>query len=444
MGGAVLASAVIAVSVSTDDPPPPVGETYNIYVEVGAGSCPGGASSTPIEYEDSASPDRRCGSFDQAWDAMSPGQEAQIRNGTYTFQHVTGNKAGVAKLIGESKSGVVISGADADCRPVFGTATVLCADGDNLWIENVTADAGSNDGPAPGSAILREGVRYENVDILGDFPDIQVGSGFDGAGCTACSAAGFTWNGGTWGDANPPKRPCVSAPGGNGEPVWVYDPNVTINGITFSKHWGELETIEGGPCAVDDNPHLETFRLEEGADNLTVSNSRWKPGSNAGSGYFFTSADADGVRIFGNYFADNSGASWLQFGAAACLELVSYNTFSGPIGGNDGMVLNGGCAPDVVGNLGPIPQGDCSSRSENVWGGSGSCGTDLFVGSTPLGYDLDTGNIAIGSPAIDAAETPGASDYCTDPANVNSIDFDGDVRPFGSACDAGADEWTGG
>jgi len=52
-----------------------------------------------------------------------------------------------------------------------------------------------------------------------------------------------------------------------------------------------------------------------------------------------------------------------------------------------------------------------------------------------LGLDANLKLLA-GSPAIDAAETAG---YCT---STLKRDFDGEARPMGSACDAGADEFN--
>ena len=57
-----------------------------------------------------------------------------------------------------------------------------------------------------------------------------------------------------------------------------------------------------------------------------------------------------------------------------------------------------------------------------------------------LGITATTGKLEAGSVLIDAGETPGASDHCTDASSVNSLDFEDTVRPQGSVCDAGWDE----
>ena len=438
---AAIIAAWVAIGVGggggtpTPTPTPtPVPDLANIFVVEGGGACAGGRSATPIAYAASDSPDRRCGSFDQAWDVVSAGDTAIIKNGTYSRQFITGDKASDTKLIGESKAGVIITDTGADCRPAFGAETIMCPDGNNIWIENVTVDANANDGPAAGSLIAGQNVTYKNVDILGQWPDLSVGSVV--AECTGCDATGFTWDGGTYGDPNPPPRPCGADGVPNGEPVWVYYPNVTINGVSFNKQTVVLEITSGGTCAPDDNKHLEFFRLESGADNLTISNNKMLCGSDSGSGYIFASVgDATGLKILGNYFCNNDASTWVQIGSSPCGYIVAYNTFSG----DDGS--SWGCQPTYTGNLGPAVQNCSGSNVKNVWGGSGSCGTDTFVGSTSLGVGID-GTIAGSSPAVNAAEIPGASDVCTNPSLINSLDFNGDVRPFGSACDAGADEYS--
>ena len=437
LGGGTIAAIVIGQGGGGAAP----AGLANIWVENGAGTCTGGRSATPISFTSSASPDRICGSFDLAWDAMNAGDTARIRNGTYEQQFITGNKTAITRLIGESKSGVRIEDTiTEECYPAFGAGTLLCPDANFVWIENITVDTNEEDGPAPGSLIAGQNVTYTNVDILGWWPDVSVGSTV--TECTSCDGTGFTWNGGTWGDLDPPPRPCGAAPGGNGEPVWVYFPDVTINGITFNPQTVELEISSGGTCAENDNAHLEYLRLESAADNMTFSNNTFVPGASSGSGYIFYSVSTvDNFKIIGNYFADNEASTWIQVNNAPCGVVVAYNTFD-PSG--DDSAAFGGCDPTWVGNLGPSAPG-CGSgtRIKNVWGGTGSCGTDTYVGAASLAVDPITGNLNTGSPAINAAETPSASDYCTNAAYVNSVDRYGTIRPIDVICDAGSYEYGG-
>jgi len=406
--------------------------TAHVWVDTNGGSCTNTGSA--VAYNDATA----CGSFDAAWDAMSNGQTARIVNGTYGQQFITGDKtAPGAKLIGESKAGVRIEDTiTEECYAAFGAGTLLCPDANYTWIENVTVDTNEEDGPSPGSLIAGQNVTYKNVDIFGWWPDISVGSTV--AECTGCDGTNFTWDGGTWGDPAPPPRNCGAEPGGNGEPVWIYFPGATINGITFNPQTVDLEEPEG-PCAPDDNAHLEYLRLESAADNVTYSNNTFVPGAASGSGYiFFSVATVDNFKIIGNYFADNNASTWIQAGSCTDSTVIAYNTFDPT--GDDGANL--GCDATWVGNVGPNFQGagNCADHIKNVWSGSGSCGTDTFVGATSLGIDPDDGTITSSSPAFNAAETPGASDYCTDSAYVNSIDRYGTERPQDTICDAGSFE----
>lgn len=56
--------------------------TANIWIEQGSGACAGGRSASPIAYSASASPDRRCGDFDTACQAMGNGDLALVKGST--------------------------------------------------------------------------------------------------------------------------------------------------------------------------------------------------------------------------------------------------------------------------------------------------------------------------------------------------------------------------
>jgi hypothetical protein len=374
--------------------------------------------------------------FDQAWDAANNSDQIFVRNDLYSPQTVTGDKTANTKFIGESKAGVVVRGTPFECRPIFGADTTFCADGDFLWLQDITLDADTHGGSAIGTYVVAKNVTYKNVDILGDYPDNSIGSGFNGAGCTGCDADNFTWDGGTYGDASPPGRECVSAGVAHGEPNEIYSPGVTIKNITFNKQYVLLETTHGGPCAVGDNGHLEFIRLESGASNLSVVNNRFLCGSDSGSGFIFSSVNpaGSGLKIIGNFFCNNAGSTWSQIPSLACGAVVAHNTFfidteTDPSLWDTGP---GGCDPTWTGNLGN-PQG-CGggTHTKNVWSGSGSCGTDTYTGVGSLGLGIDTtGHTAGGSVGVNAGPTSSA---------LSSVDFDGDARPLGAAFDAGADE----
>jgi hypothetical protein len=101
----------------------------------------------------------------------------------------------------------------------------------------------------------------------------------------------------------------------------------------------------------------------------------------------------------------------------------------------------------LIGNIGTRPQ-NCASNvtyTKNVWQWQAGtpCGTDKLVtgpswslSAVKLNADL---TLAAGSPAIDAGEVGGGSGYyCTN--QLGSVDYDGNLRKLGAACDAGSDE----
>jgi len=316
----------------------------------------------------------------------------------------------------------------------------MCAEANYMTLQDMTIDGGTNTnggGPSLGSNICAEHITYNNVDIVGYFPDISIG--LDYASNCPGRGAFFHWNGGVDGSPGMPARLCSASSGWSaGEPIWSHSVNnITIEGITFY-----TQTVSyAGACAPDNNSHLEFIRLENPVDDFTLRNSVFLPGSDAGSGYIFANGVGGDNRmtIVGNYFADNNGSKWIGAGGLECDYVFAYNTFD-PAGDDGGDTL---CSSGTwVGNLGPsAAYAGCSgTHTKNVWQTTDSCGTDTFTTGS-LGVDSSTGHLQAGSLAIDAGETPGASDLCTDSAYLNALDIDALARPVGSVCDAGADEY---
>jgi hypothetical protein len=158
-------------------------------------------------------------------------------------------------------------------------------------------------------------------------------------------------------------------------------------------------------------------------------------GSDAGSGHIFTGSTggkASRAKFINNIFEPVNGSYTFQ-ASNNCDWYFAYNTFL--------QTPGLGCtAITWVGNLGVASAyPDCSGiHIKNMWQGSGSCSSDTFIGNQSLGLDANS-RLTSSSPAIDAGETPSASDHCTG-ADVSSRDIDGTTRPQGAACDAGADE----
>jgi hypothetical protein len=390
--------------------------TANAWVDTTGGTC--AYSAMPVEYSDAAA----CGSLDAAWDTLSTGDTARIVAGTYGPQNVTGDKAGPTFLIGESKATVKFESTD-ECIAVFGAEAVFCAQAAFMHLENATLDAQDTlniasaariwDGSECGGCSAHH-VKFKNVDLWGDYPNLYI------------QAPDFTWQGGSQGrDGVTPPPLC----GGGGEPIWIEASadRATIDGV---RHNPKVNgPFDPETCA----PHVETVRIQDAPDGVVIKNNWFVAGSDAGSGHIFTGGGggATNVKIINNLFEPVIGSFGCQCSNGAGW-VMAYNTFL--------QAFSVGNTATWIGNLGVSDTTGCSgTHVRNVWQGTGSCGTDTYIGASSLGLDA-TSHLQAASPAIDAGETPGASDHCTDAATVASLDRDGDTRPAGSVCDAGADE----
>ena len=390
------------------------GQTANIWVDGNGGTCIWTA--TPVEYDDATA----CSTFDKAWDKAAAGNIIRVKTGTYPAQLVDGDKASETKIIGEN--GTKVAGG-MECEAVFGGYGAFCANAKYMTLENVTIDSLNNAGKSSGSMINSPNVTFRNVNLYGDYVNLNIDGGADY----------FLWQHGSHGqdgiDGKP--RGCDVS---QGEPVWVFAANATLDNIRFNPK----KIIAGTPgpyCGTDNTPHVETIRIESGGNNLTVKNSWFTPGTDAGSGHIFTSTGGPGLKLINNIFDPVNGSYSIQAGSSACDWTLLYNTFT------QGTVVGCTSASTWVGNLGSSSPGCSGTHIKNVWLGANngtSCnGADKTYSNLGIGT---AGHLTSTSPAINAAEAGTGSDYCVG-ALVGAKDYEGNTRPVGAACDAGASEY---
>jgi hypothetical protein len=306
---------------------------------------------------------------------------------------------------------------------------------------------------------LTGNVTVDNIDVTGDTPLVQT------------FGRNNTWRNGRIEGARP--RPC--SPNAD-EPFIIQDgdallssptiTNTVIDNMVFAPVKGHLAGAGGCPLTPEpDAFHAEQIRVGRGVNGLVIRNSTFEPCLNGngyngcGSGHIFLTHQSDGdpaahlprnVTLRNNVFMGSQGGvlHTSTHTTASVGWRLEYNTMK-----NEPIINNANVTGIVmVGNLGPRPQ-DCTAGFtfvKNLWQGASGpgsgCGSDtVYLGDS---YGLDVAAAGLdgtfvpkpGSRAINAAETPAASDVCTDPALLDSRDHAGKTRPIGAACDAGAYE----
>jgi hypothetical protein len=404
------AAVALVVTAGGEDAAP----TAQLWVDGTGGDC--SRESGAAGYRDRDA----CSSLAAAWDAAQPGDTIRVKAGRYGAQQITGDKPAATRVIGEdgtvfTSEGVVTCGVQGG---------VLCANADHLVLENVTLDAGETHGQSSGAEVNGNDVMFGDVALEGRYVSLFV------------TGRRFTWRGGGLGTQSRTagaRSPACDGGNGDGEPIWIdaTAAGATIDGIRIAP-----QRADPAPRSCSANGfHLEGIRIQEARD-VTIRNVHFLPGSQAGSGHIFVTSAASsaraasGLALEGNVFTPVEGTYALQVhpNVTGCAWRFTANTFMQP------PLLD--CdAGDAVwtANLGPDP--GCTGRQvANVFqrAAPAACGTNRYVAGD-LGLRPD-GTLTPGSPAVDAVPR----DNC--PARR---DLEGDRRPAGAACDAGADELGG-
>ena len=203
--------------------------------------------------------------------------------------------------------------------------------------------------------------------------------------------------------------------------------NIVIDGVRFARQDHGDTGTDG--CPPNDNFHLEIIRLQDAVRGFTLRNSYFEPGNRANTAVIFNTymgGISTDIAVLNKFFGGTEGVGAFQVGGPGgtsdCKDqLIAYNTFEQGYGAWQCTSYDN---VRFVGNLGWRQGfGDCTGEfDENVWQDTHvlqCAGTDTWVpgarfqlGDLALGKSLAP---TAGSPAIDAAETPGDGDVCTEP-----------------------------
>jgi hypothetical protein len=381
----------------TPTPEPEPTGFANVWVDGNGGTC---ARQAAGPYADTAA----CGTFAGAYAAAQPGDTVRIKAGNYTGGQSAGSnsKGGVVTMIGEDGTRIVDPTTKAQdlAAGVFSN----CCKGLSL--------AGN--------------VTVRNVDIGGPQPFLYTGGN-----------TRTTWEDSTF-EAGTDDFTC-----GYTEPILILSNanEPQIGDITLRNIVVGTQTHDDVDCGGGTPFHLEQVRVDNNVDGVTFDRVTFERCPECGSGHIFittantSTPDPANIVVRNSVFKGSTNYAWqMHSNVDRCPGYrFSYNTFS--------QETDTECQtnPDVqwTGNLGP--RSNCRGAfTRNVWQASSNpnCGSsDKWVSgpnysTSALGLDSQLRPQA-GSPALDAGEAA--------PCAV-AIDVDGDTRPRGAACDAGADE----
>lgn len=367
-------------------------QTANLWIDNNGGTC--ARQTTAASYSDAAA----CASIQAALSACVAGDTIRMKAGTYGAQTITAIKT------------------SPGCTVIAETATTI-------------------------GALTTNGAWYEIQNVSGTGWEISA-AGTNSITCRNCNFSGNSgvnwaangWSNVSWIGGSLRNFSCSTC--ANGMAIFASTlasgtstaTGVLIDGVTFDN-----VRNTGG-----DANHFETIRVDGNVNGLTIRNSTFTNNVTSTSLIFFSTfrgTKPQNITLENNFFGGLGSAYYtvnMNFQGSSCTNwALRYNTFQ------NSMLAGGNCSYSNiawVGNLGP--RGNCEGTAfrSNVWYGSSgaACGaTDKVVTSSGLG-GADGFRLTAGSAAIDA----GGSD-----ADCIATDHDGNSRPAGTRCDAGAHEY---
>jgi len=374
-------------------------------------------------YSDAAA----CGSLDAANDKCQNGDVVLVKGSAYAAQILSGSNGRSSACTFQAAQGETV------------TVASLQVQGGANWLtfRDMADRSGerTNAGTTCDTSVCLSGdhVTLDNFDITGPFAHID----FE-------DATNTTWQNSEMGTKN--NTTSIDCHTFDPEPVVAAGgSNILIDHNTFWQFQGDHSG-----CEI----HLETMRLFEGINGITISNNFFAPGSGDDTARISSSCvdpssctENRNVHVINNYFGE------LQAGHAApdvffgdrqsCVGwVIAYNFLRNGVWDNCGSESN----MVAVGNMG-TNTGGCvvqGVNSRNLWSASshGSCAGDSWVAGSCSNYVCDYSSYALAadgwhltasSPSINAGENTYCSQYKASP------DMDG--KPRAGVCDAGPDEY---
>lgn len=397
-------------------------DTANLWIDTDGGTCTRSASL--VAYSDAAA----CSSMSAAATAATSGDTIGMKAGTYGGQGTVGASGKTLTYVGEGPTLTVIDSQDAN---------------------------GSEGSPSAYNTLnFEDNTTVRSIGVTGDYPIVGFFSGTSNV---------------TWEDFRMTGREVRTCSPGSDEPIIIQsdgadDGSNTISNITLRHGYVgafKASNLGEGGCPPDDTFHLEPIRIGRDVNGVLIDDVYFED-CPSGSGFGgcntahilvttpnTSAAKPRNITIRNSFFGRTHGAQPnidLHGNVTECdTYLFAYNTFFGaanPVSIGAGAGCTSTSSVTIVGNLGSRAQSACTAAdwTKNVWQWNlgTACGTDTRVDGDQfsvdqLGINATTKKLDGGSVAIDAAEATCAT-------TANAEDFEGDARPNGSACDAGADE----